>query len=348
MTLIANRYEPLGAAHWGGMGYVNECVDHHLNRPVMLKTVQRMADMPRLLDERKALLKLRSKHVAQLLDVVTFEFNFQPLTCLVLEKIEGSDLPTTFAADLHFQKSLWQIASGLSDIHEAGIIHRDIKPENIRVDANGVVKIIDFGLAREVGRDDKTRSIIGTMGYMAPELYGDKTISFSPAVDVYAFGQTARAMLGYAPPNGRPSPVPAGAIAAQFQGLNSSVAEVIQAALDPVVANRPKMAVVAHELARGLLRDRHRARIIDGAGKAYDLHAKNRGVTIISGPNTLSVRYDGLSFRISKLTGDVFINNSVLAVGQEMTASCVITLGAGMGAGRTFLTFDVSNPEVVA
>jgi serine/threonine protein kinase len=84
--------------------------------------------------------------------------------------------------DLEFQKILWQIAAGLSDIHRAGVIHRDIKLQNIRRDKFGIIKIIDFGLAREVGVDDKTKSITGTIGYMAPELFGTSTISFSPAV----------------------------------------------------------------------------------------------------------------------------------------------------------------------
>ena len=347
MPLIADRYEPTGAAHWGGMGYVNECIDRHLGRTVMLKTVQRPLDMPRLLDERKALLKLRSKHVAQLLDVVTFKWNMQDVTCLVLEHIDGNDLRTDFTPDAEYLKALWQVAAGLCDTHAAGVIHRDIKPENIRVDGNGVVKIIDFGLAREVGRDNQTRSIIGTAGYMAPELYGDRTISFSTAIDVYAFGQTARAMLGFVPPNARPVALAGGAVAQQNPGLNADVATLIQAAVDAAPANRPTMAAIAHELARGLLRDRHRARIIDGGGRAYELHTGHRNATIQSGQGSITIRYDGLSFRIAALKGSVYVNNHVMALGNEMTSSCVITLGDAAAGRRTFLTFDVSNPEVM-
>jgi serine/threonine protein kinase len=172
MTLIADRYEPTGNAAWGGMGEVNECIDKNLSRKVMLKRVFKASDMPRLMDEQKALIKLRSKHVVQLLDVVKFDWNAQTITCLVLEYIDGQDLDKiSFKPDLDYQKVLWQVASGLADIHAAGVIHRDIKPENIRRDKFGVVKIFDFGLAREVGKDDKTRSIAGTLGYMAPELF---------------------------------------------------------------------------------------------------------------------------------------------------------------------------------
>ena len=191
MALIADRYEPTGNAAWGGMSDVNECIDQNLTRKVMLKRVFKLSDMPRLMDEQKALIKLRSKHVVQLLDVVKFDWQKQTITCLVLEHIEGEDLDKiSFKPDLNFQKVLWQIASGLAEIHASKVIHRDIKPQNIRRDKLGIVKIFDFGLAREIGKDDKTKSIAGTLGYMAPELFGTSTISFSPAVDTYAFGRS--------------------------------------------------------------------------------------------------------------------------------------------------------------
>jgi len=168
MPLIANRYMPTGNAAWGGMAEVHECDDQNLFRKVMLKRVPKTADLPRLLDEQKALLKLRSRHVVQLLDVVTFKHNGNDIRCLVLEHIAGTDLDQIkFAPNEDFQKTLWQIACGVSDIHRAGVIHRDIKPNNIRRDANGVIKIFDFGLAREVGKDDKTKSITGTAGFPA-------------------------------------------------------------------------------------------------------------------------------------------------------------------------------------
>lgn len=92
MPLIANRYEPTGNAAWGGMGEVNECIDRNLSRKVVLKRVFKLSDYPRLFDEQKALIKLRSKHVVQLLDVVQFPCKGEKITCLVLEHIDGSDL----------------------------------------------------------------------------------------------------------------------------------------------------------------------------------------------------------------------------------------------------------------
>jgi serine/threonine protein kinase len=245
----------------------------------MLKRVFKASDFPRLLDEQKALIKLRSKHVVQLLDVVKFGWKSQDITCLVLEHIEGTGLDKlSFTPGVEFQKVLWQIASGLSDIHAAGVIHRDIKPQNILRDKFGIIKIIDFGLAREVGVDDKTKSITGTIGYMAPELYGTSTISFSTAVDTYAFGRSALALLGVEPGRDRPRKLAPGAVAAEFTSLNSAVAESIERCLDLSPTSRPKMAEVAELLGRDLLRDRHRARIVQG-GTVYELHSRIHEVT---------------------------------------------------------------------
>jgi serine/threonine protein kinase len=329
------------------MGEVNECEDKNLSRKVMLKRILKVKDFSRLLDEQKALIRLRSKHVVQLLDVVKFDWQGGEVTCLVLEHIEGGSLDQKkYQPGIEYQKILWQIASGLSEIHEAGIIHRDVKPENIKVDANGVVKIFDFGLAREVGKDDKTQSIIGTLGYMAPELFGTKTISFSPAVDVYAFGRTALSLLGIQPPNERPIAIAAGTVIARVPRLDSAIANTIESCLEINPANRPRMAEVACSLARDLLRDKHRARAIH-VGKAYELNAANRSVNINSGVASARIVYDGTRFSFENVNGNIYINNKAAQAGSVMLSACVITIGSP-GSSRAFVTFDVSNPEIMA
>lgn len=346
MKIIADRYEPTGNASWGGSGELNECYDLNLSRKVMLKRVLKTADFSRLLDEQKALLKLRSKHVVQLLDVVRFPYAGTEITCLVLEYIDGTDLDKLkFAADADYQKLLWQIATGISEIHGAGVIHRDIKPQNIRRDHNGVVKIFDFGLARETGKDDKTRSISGTLGYMAPELFGTSTISFSSAVDVYAFGRTALSLLGHAPPNDKPLPVAPGTIFSAHPTLNASICQVLERCLEHKPANRPSMRDVATTLGQDLLRDKHRARIIMN-GTPHELNANIRSLRIKSGVGNVRIDYDGNEFVVSQVTGDVFINNQRVTAGTKMLAACVITIGSG--SSRAFVTFAVSNPEIMA
>ncbi|WP_161500070.1 serine/threonine-protein kinase [Bradyrhizobium sp. AC87j1] len=347
MPLIANRYEPTGNAAWGGMGELNECEDKNLSRKVMLKRVFKQSDLPRLLDEQKALIRLRSKHVVQLLDVVSFTWNGQDIRCLVLEHISGTDLDKLkFPPGEDYQKTLWQIATGISEIHAAGVIHRDIKPQNIRRDGNGIIKIFDFGLAREAGKDDKTKSIAGTVGYMAPELFGTKTISFTSSIDSFAFARTALALLGIQPHNEKPKAIVPGSIIAAQPTLNPELARTLEACLDLSPASRPSMSEVARLLGRDLLRDKHRARL-GTQTNAHELNASKRTVNLaFQNQGSLSIRYDGYEFKITALTGDVYVNNARATVGMSMLSACVITIGSS--APRAFVTFDISNPEVMA
>jgi serine/threonine protein kinase len=267
--------------------------------------------------------------------------------CLVLEFIDGTDLDKLqFRPDTDYHKTLWQISSGISDIHEAGVIHRDLTPRNIRQDSNGVIKIFDFGLARETGVDNKTRSIVGTIGYMAPELFGTKTISFSKAVDTFAFGRTALALLGMKPPNEKAKAIVPGAVCSAFPALDSDIAKALEGCLELSPTNRPEMSEVKRVLGRDLLRNKHRARIVNGS-TILELHVNNRAVNIKSNVGSVRITYDGIQFSVAQVTGDVYVNNARVAAGFTMLSACVITIGAA-GQSRAFVTFDVSNPEIMA
>ncbi|WP_121372836.1 serine/threonine-protein kinase [Pseudomonas aeruginosa] len=177
------------------MGEVIFCEDLHLQRQVVLKHLQAGVESRRLLDEQKALSKVRSKHVVQLYDIVNIPGAVSPQPAIVLEFINGETLSSaSFSADTNYLHLIWQISCGLADIHSHEIIHRDIKPGNIKIDGEGVVKILDFGLSRNNAAAE-TRSIIGTPVFMAPELWGDQTIAFDSSIDVYAFGVTCLALL---------------------------------------------------------------------------------------------------------------------------------------------------------
>jgi eukaryotic-like serine/threonine-protein kinase len=351
--LIAGRYEPTGAAAWGGIAEIHRCTDTHLGREVVLKRLRNPADARRLIDEKKALLRLRSKHVVQLFDIVQYEYNGIRETGLILEFIEGGDLtPRSYAPDISYIRILWQIASGLVNIHEAGVIHRDIKPANIRLDPSGTIKILDFGLSREAGKDDNTRSIIGTLGYMAPELLEarGKTIQFGRAVDIYSFGITAVALLDRAPPtelaDRTPRTLPAGILSRTVPELPTDIVALIERCLAHPPHDRPSMTEVRDALGLYLLRDRHRATMAMGSS-VYELSLQKRDVQLRAGnTGSLAIHYGGLRFTVRQVTGQTFINATAAVVGQEMPPACVITFGTGRN--RAFLTFDVSNPEVLA
>ncbi|MGH9146028.1 MAG: serine/threonine-protein kinase, partial [Vicinamibacterales bacterium] len=84
-----------------------------------------------------------------------------------------------------------QVAAGLAEAHEHGVVHRDLKPENVMVTTKGGVKILDFGLARQLtptGDERLTRdgTVVGTPAYMAPEQFQGRDVD--AAADVFTFG----------------------------------------------------------------------------------------------------------------------------------------------------------------
>jgi eukaryotic-like serine/threonine-protein kinase len=346
---IADRYEPTGATSAGGMGEIIECTDLHLQRRVIIKRLQVGVEERRLLDELKALVKLRSKHVVQLYDIIELIDRGKREKAIVLEYIDGGNLEVgSFKAGRAYLNVHWQIASGLKDIHEAGVIHRDIKPNNIRVDKEGVVKIIDFGLARS--RDDaKTRSVIGTPVFMAPELWSDKTVSFNQSIDVYAFATTALALLSKNAPRELalrpPQPVSLAILTPSLSGLQPDLTALIHACLNADPNQRPPMNYVQELLGRHLLENEHQALVVMD-GKPHHLDRQNRKIALNAGAvGSLAIEYDGFDFKVSSTSGNVYLNNTAALVGNVVPGCCVITFGTG--SNRRFVTFDVSSPEVM-
>ncbi|KAK6858759.1 hypothetical protein PG995_005323 [Apiospora arundinis] len=96
---------------------------------------------------------------------------------------------------------LREVAEAISWIHRHGISHRDIKCANILVTQEGEVQLCDFGVAAMIQtRFDKRSIVIGTLHWMAPELF-DRLVSYGPAVDIWAFGSVAYEMASGLPPN---------------------------------------------------------------------------------------------------------------------------------------------------
>ncbi|MBX5231628.1 serine/threonine protein kinase [Rhizobium sp. NLR4a] len=351
--LIAGRYEATGAMNAGGMSEAHQCQDIRLHRPVILKTLRKEQEKRRLADEQKALLKMRSSHVVQLLDVVSFEHAGNEVRCLVLEYIDGTDLKEgQFAVGDEYLGVLWQIAKGLKEIHDAGVIHRDIKPNNLRRDKEGVVKIIDFGLAREVGVDNHTQAAIGYLPYMAPELLTKGQVEFSTATDVYAFAVVALSISSHGLPEWCrkrvPPQAPSNLCATHLPGLDTAVVASLQQCLETDPAKRPSISGVLTSIERVLLRNRHRARVVIG-GKVNELHSGKRTATptISSGGvvhSQLGIEYDGNDFVVRSVLGSVFANNRALSVGSKLPPSCVLAFSTTAN-NYYFATFDISNPE---
>lgn len=344
------RYIPISAPLAGGMGAVIPCQDTVLERKVAIKVIQDTVNRRRMLDELKALLKMRSKHVVQVFDVIQMGHDLG----IVQEFIDGADFfdpALAPSSTVELYKVLWQIASGISDIHGVGVIHRDIKLNNMKIDSEGVVKIFDFGLARNDGPAASTVGFVGTRGFAAPELYA-ASAKFTTAVDTYAFGASALFLATKGLPVDLMTQPPSFSGASYFTSTPISIAPEIAAILDSCLAenpqDRPEMSVVRDLLARHVLFDRHQALLVF-QGKPLYLNAASPSVRLnLPSMGQIQIKYDGLDFRVAALGGDVYVNNRRLAVGDALPGSCVVSLGGpDKGMSRTHVTFDLSNPEIV-
>jgi serine/threonine-protein kinase len=172
----------------GGMGEVFVAEDTRLNRKVALKVLPESfaADKDRLRrfeQEARAASALNHPNI-----LTVHEFGTENgVHFLATELIEGETLREIMGNELSLSKALniaEQIAFALSASHAAGIVHRDLKPENVMIRRDGIVKVLDFGLAKlieqkEVALDNEaaTRALVqtkagvvmGTVGYMSPE-----------------------------------------------------------------------------------------------------------------------------------------------------------------------------------
>ena len=199
----------------GGMGEVYRARDSRLNRDVALKVLpEAFAPDPgrlaRFKREAQALASLNHPNIAAIYGLEVSESG----PALVLELVEGPTLANRIArAPVAVDEALTiakQIAEGLEAAHSQGIVHRDLKPANIKLRPDGMVKILDFGLAKALDPVEAgsvisdaspimspvmTRSgvIIGTAAYMSPEQARGKAVD--KRTDIWAFGCLLYEML---------------------------------------------------------------------------------------------------------------------------------------------------------
>lgn len=353
------RYIPTGAGDKGGFGSVFFYRDQNLDRQVAVKFLNRGEEHRRLLDELAALQKIRSKHVVEIFDVMYIENGTR--MGIIEEFVNGDTLKTRLGKvppGDEFVRLLYQIATGVADIHAVGIVHRDIKPSNLLVDHERIVKIIDFNLARTVD-EAKTHGFVGTRGYAAPELYIDGDVAFDEKIDVYALGVCAWALLhgeklpdalAARPPRLREWFSQGGGFAAGGPGLEAGLIALLNACLRENPAQRPRASAISQRAGQLLLRGKHRATFVVTGGSTFELHQGNPRVKLQHPTlGSVTVAYDGLDFRASAVEGEVWVNNMTVVPGQPLPHCCVIAFGGTRlpASSRSFTTMDVSHPEVV-
>jgi serine/threonine protein kinase len=204
-----DRYELIHQIGEGGMGTVYLARHDRLQkRQYAVKVIHDASPSLRLRFEREidALDGLTHPNIVSVVDAG--QVSGTPF--LVMEYIDGASVSSLLKqigrlTVVDSCEIVRQIAAGLHHVHERGLVHRDIKPANIMVSADGVVKILDLGLARLMDAQDQqltaTNQVFGTPDYMSPEQC-DNSASAGPASDLYSLGCTFFCLLTGRPPFG--------------------------------------------------------------------------------------------------------------------------------------------------
>jgi len=289
MTLASGtqfgRYEIRSQLGIGGMGEVYRARDNRLNRDVAIKVLldsclrdpERMARFER---EAQVLASLNHPNIASIYGLEETNGQEPNQVGLVMELVEGPTLadrlrsgPIAFDEALPIAK---QIIDALEVAHERNIVHRDLKPANVKVTEEGIVKVLDFGLAKVFATDtpnaDLSHSptllkgteagvILGTAAYMSPEQAKGKAVD--KRSDIWAFGCVLFEMLTGKQP---------------FVGetLTDILASVVRGEPDWIQLPATAPASVKHLIQRCLEKDvKHRLRDIGDARFELDQTESN-------------------------------------------------------------------------
>jgi serine/threonine protein kinase len=210
--LVLGVYKILRPLGQGGMGVVYAAEHASLQRRVALKVLpakqaRDQVTVERFMREARATAALDHPNIVRLHDVC----QGAGVHFLVMELVEGKDLQTLLSetGPLHYATAvsyIAQAAAGLQHAHSKGIVHRDIKPANLMITKDGVVKILDMGLARSFTDDNdnltatlgEDGSPLGTIDYVAPEQALGQAVD--ERCDLYSLGATLFHLLTGQPP----------------------------------------------------------------------------------------------------------------------------------------------------
>src|SRR5581483_612283 len=199
----------------GGMGVVYRAFDTHLDRPVAVKILRADATASperkrRFVQEAKSASALNHPNIIHIYDISSSDGT----DFIAMEFVAGKTLDQLIGKNgLSLKDTLKyavQIADGLARAHAAGIVHRDLKPANIIVADDGLVKLLDFGLAKLTATADDSEAatatmnaqqtarteegtIIGTIAYMSPEQAEGKKVDARS--DIFSFGSVLYEMV---------------------------------------------------------------------------------------------------------------------------------------------------------
>jgi hypothetical protein len=270
LTNMLNQYAIEDCIDRGGMGEVFRAHDTRLLRPVAIKFLKQdgaatdTTAVLRFLREARAASALNHPNIV-IIHEVGERADGAPF--IVQEFIEGRTLramlsdPPPLATVIEIAR---QVARALSAAHAAGITHRDVKPENVMVRTDGLVKVLDFGLARlgdaaasgPVRFETEAGLVVGTPTYLSPEHAGGGAVG--PPGDVFSLGSVVYEMLAGTPPFTGPTPLSIIAavltvhpppLAVARPDAPRALTDLVHRMLDKEPAKRPPAAEVEQVLA---------------------------------------------------------------------------------------------------
>ncbi|HEY0192513.1 MAG TPA: serine/threonine-protein kinase [Kofleriaceae bacterium] len=202
LDAVLGSYRIIDLLGKGGMGYVFRAEHVKLGREVALKLLRsdyasRRDAVARFFQEARTVNRIRHRNIVDVTDFVELD---DGTTYIIMELLTGTSLGSWARTGIDLPRALAtlvQICDGLAAAHEVGVVHRDLKPDNVIVvptdDGGELVKLLDFGVAKLLNRDDEdvgfqtaAGSVIGTPAYMSPEQAGGMVIDARS--DIYSLG----------------------------------------------------------------------------------------------------------------------------------------------------------------
>jgi serine/threonine protein kinase len=217
-AVFASRYEILGPLGRGGMGMVYKAFDRELGETVAIKVLrpdvarESGRSQHRFRSEIRLARRVRHRNVCS----VYGDGEDRGLLYICMELVEGENLARAAREEgglppAEAWSAVLQVADGLSAIHEVGVVHRDLKTANLMRDRDGVVRVMDFGIAKQHGAAGggatvtATGTLMGTPEYMSPEQLRGEAVDFRS--DLYSLGIVAYELFSGALPFRGDTPV---------------------------------------------------------------------------------------------------------------------------------------------
>lgn len=296
MDLVGTKlgqYQVIRKIGKGGMGDVFEALDTALHRRVAIKIINRKYRFDdeaknRFQREAQILSKIDNPHICRVYEFIATK----DCDCLVVELIDGRPLETVLSDGLEAAQKLSvarQLLEAVESAHKLGIVHRDLKPGNLMVTSSGLVKVLDFGVARMSDEPDpaipltrwpeedteitealndaletKLGTIVGTPRYMSPEQA--KGEGASAASDIYSLGLVFQWLFT----ERSPYPEPASSVGLLWRVMNAETVPVVgldsdlTLLIETMTQVRPDLRPSAREAIDRLnwIRDRPKRRLL--------------------------------------------------------------------------------------